>query len=208
LQPWYIGGTMAHQIEFLYDFASPYSYLARAQIQEFASSHALRLECTPVYLRGLDSFSKGVPYSATKLRHMQHDLIRCARLLDVPYETPTHFPLNGLYLLRGALYLAGNAKLTAYQDAAWRAAWAEAKPVSDADSATAIAESVGVDPRAFRAGISDAAIKDQLKANTDRATERGVFGLPTFFLGEEMFFGQDRLPMVSLYLRSLEARPA
>lgn len=191
---------MPQRLEFLFDFASPYSYLAQAQLDDFAAEHDLEIEAQPIYLRGLELFSQGVPYPPKKLGYIHNDLMRTARLLGLPYQLPASFPVNGLYLLRGALWLEGHPAEKRYHQAAWAATWAEGKAIGTAEEASAVAQSVGLDPAEFQAGIADPAIKERLKDNTARASERGVFGVPSFFAGEELFWGQDRLPLLAKFL--------
>jgi 2-hydroxychromene-2-carboxylate isomerase len=183
----------ALHIEFLFDFASPYSYLAEQQIDAVAERTGMALERVPIYLRGLETFRNGMPYSSAKLAYMMRDLVRTAGLIGADFSSPATFPINGLYLLRGQLWLEADERQDAYRRAAWRATWAEGESVSSAEDAAAVAESAGISREEFLAGISDPAVKERLKANTERAVERGVFGAPTFFLGEQIFFGQDRL---------------
>lgn len=187
---------MAIEIEFLYDYGSPFSYVADCRIEAELAHLPVQIQRVPVYLRGLPSFREGVPFSATKLAWLARDLERMTAHYSIPFRPSAFFPVNGLQLLRGAVWLDGQPEVDAYHRAAFRAAWAESRNVADPEVAAAVAAEVGVDRAAFLNGISDSAVKARVKANTEAAIARGVFGVPTFFVGEELFWGQDRLDFV------------
>jgi 2-hydroxychromene-2-carboxylate isomerase len=107
------------------------------------------------------------------------------------------FPINGLSSLRGALAARQLGGFAAYHGAMFRAAWRDDRDISSKDTVLAVAGEVGLDRAAFAQAIESQAIKDQLKADTARAASRGVFGVPTFFVGDELFWGQDRMDFVA-----------
>ena len=187
-------------VEFFFDYASPWSYLA----SEIASRQlpGATIVHRPVYLRGFPQFTTGVPYDAARLSYLAADLRRCTAHWGVPLQVPPEFPLNGLYALRGALWVEEQApeRFAAYHQAMFRAAWRDATPVSKKDEVVRVAAGAGLDPAAFAAGIDAAEIKDRLRAQTDAVRGRGAFGVPTFFVGQDMFWGQDRLHFVDAAL--------
>ena len=180
-------------VEFLFDYASPYSFLASVSLE--AKLPGAEIEYRPVYLRGFESFAKGIPFSAPKLAFLIVDLRRCAQDLGIELRVPTAFPVNGLYALRGAIAAQRAGKFAAYHEAMFQAAWQRGRDISQKQSVAAIATELGLPEVA--AALDEPSIKDELRANTDAATKRGVFGVPTFFVGPEMFWGHDRMHQVA-----------
>lgn len=181
------------EIRFLYDYASPYSYLANELLATQLAGAPIVYE--PVYLRGFETFSKGVPHTAAKLAYLAKDIARCTAEHDVPLRMPPTFPVNGLYALRGALAAQRAGVFERYHQPMFRAAWAEGREISNRDAVAAIARELGL-PEVADA-LDDPAIKDQLRAATDAAIERGAFGVPTFLVGDELFWGHDRMHQVA-----------
>ncbi len=176
-------------IEFLFDYASPWSFLAdRLRPRHFGDSATTFV---PVYLRGFESFSKGVPYGPAKLVYIARDFERCAAEAGVAFKPPPVFPLNGLYALRGAVAAQREGKLAPYHEPMFRAAWAEGKDVSNREVVKAIARELGLPSVAD--ALDEPSIKDELRVNTEKGVARGAFGVPTFFVGDEMFWGHDRM---------------
>jgi 2-hydroxychromene-2-carboxylate isomerase len=176
-------------IDFCFDYASPWSYLADATLARHFDP--ARVRYLPVYLRGFDAFKNGVPYVPAKLAYLLKDVVRSAAHLEVPVAMPKVFPINGLYALRGALAAQKGGGFAAYHAAMFRAAWAEQRDVSSKEVVAAIAREAGA-PAAAE-GLDDPAIKDALRAQTEHAVARGAFGVPTFFVGDEMYWGHDRM---------------
>lgn len=176
-------------LEFWYDYASPYSWLASVLIRR----HRIPVEYRPVYIRGLPTFSKGVPFSPAKLRYMMRDLERLAGRYNLPWRAPATFPVNGLYLLRLDLGLSGTQYFDAFHAAAFRAVWSEAQQVDTAEHAARVAAQAGVPAELAQQILQDDAIKARLRSETEAAVERGIFGLPTFVVNDELFWGHDRL---------------
>jgi 2-hydroxychromene-2-carboxylate isomerase len=115
---------------------------------------------------------------------------------EIPLNMPGNFPINGLYLLRATSFLRDRPECDAYRKAAYRATWVDDRNVSDPAVALEIGVELGLDREELSAGSASPAVKERLRANTERAIERGAFGVPTFFVGEEVFWGQDRLDFV------------
>ncbi|MCC6993394.1 MAG: 2-hydroxychromene-2-carboxylate isomerase [Deltaproteobacteria bacterium] len=189
--------------DFLFDYASPWAYLADILRTRLLPGVTVQLQ--PIYLRGLSSFSTGIPYSPAKLQYIMQDLGRCAAHHAIPIRPPSHFPVNGLYALRGALWCQQHAVAAApaFHAAAFAAAWRDDRNVSDRAVVLELAHEVGLDRDAFSAGLDDPAIKDALKTRTAAAAERGVFGVPSFFVGSQLFWGHDRLDYVARALAAL-----
>ncbi|MCA9772440.1 MAG: 2-hydroxychromene-2-carboxylate isomerase [Myxococcales bacterium] len=182
-------------VDFYFDYASPFAYLASETLASRLPSTEIRFR--PVYLRGFDLFAKGVPFSPAKTQYLARDFHRCADHHGVPHRFPSNFPINGLYALRGATWTLKNGGFERFHAAAYRAAWAEDRNIGDKSVVIEIANEAGLDWEAFAAGIDSPEIKDQLKAATAEAEARGAFGVPTFFVGDAMFWGHDRMDYVA-----------
>lgn len=180
-------------VEFLFDYASPYSYLANELLA--TQLPGVRITYQPVYLRGFEPFSRGIPFTAPKLAWMIQDLRRCAAEHALPFRVPASFPVNGLYALRGALAARRAGMFDPYHRRMFRAVWAEGRETSNRDAVAQICDELGLADVA--AGLDDPAIKDELRTATEAAARRGVFGVPTFFVGDEMYWGHDRLHQVA-----------
>jgi len=182
-------------VQFYFDYASPWSYLASELLTRKLPN--IEIEYRPIYLRGLESFAKGLPYNAQKLAYIGRDYLRCSAHEQVPTNLPAVFPINGLYALRGALFALEHGGFTAYHRAMFRAAWHDGRDVSTKEVAIAVAVESGQDADAFARGLESPAIKDRLKTVTAAAQARGIFGVPSFFVEDELFWGHDRLDYVA-----------
>jgi len=178
-----------------YDYASPWAFIA-SEIAE-AELPGVPLVWVPTYLRGLESFATGVPYTAAKLQYIARDLARVAEHEKVKLVPPATFPVDGLSMLRGAIVAKDRGAFDRYHRSAFRATWSEARPTSDrAVAAALLAEAIGSTQAEAEAAMADGAVKTKLRENTEQAVARGVFGTPTFFVGDEMFWGHDRMSYV------------
>jgi 2-hydroxychromene-2-carboxylate isomerase len=190
-------------IEFCFDYASPFAYLADYLVDRDFADLPADIERRPVYLRGFELFKQGLPYSAAKTAYLARDLTRCAEHVNVPVGAPARMPINGLYMLRAHIALAGRPAQELFRKAAFRATWVDGADTSDPEVVVQLGETIGVDHRELAAAMGTPAVKAELRANTDRAIDRGVFGVPTFFIGDEMFWGHDRLEYVRRHVERL-----
>jgi 2-hydroxychromene-2-carboxylate isomerase len=191
-------------IEFFWDPASPYTYLASTQIEKLAADCGAQLRWKPFLLgKVFEATGNRPPIGvAAKGRNLGEDLKRWARLYGVPYQWPKLFPLNSVPTTRAAIAAAHAGKAADFARAVMRAYWGEGRDVSQPGEIKAIADSVGLDGDAIVAATADAAVKDELRSNTEEAVKRGAFGAPTFFVGEEMFWGNDRLELLRAFLKN------
>jgi 2-hydroxychromene-2-carboxylate isomerase len=178
------------RVEFLFDYASPFAYLASETLAR--KLPGIEIDYQPIYLRGLEMFSKGLPYTAAKSMYVVRDYLRCAEHEGVETRIPSVFPINGLYAARGALVAMEQGRFAEYHSAMFRAAFRDDRNISSKDVVVEIAREVGVD--AERLDAPD--LKEKLRAATSEAEARGVFGVPSFFVGDELFWGYDRLDFV------------
>lgn len=194
---------MTKTVEFHFDFGSPYSYLAYKALPAIAAAHGAQIVWRPMLLGGVfKATGNHSPVEiAAKGKWLHQDLQRWAAKYGAPFRHNPHFPINTLVLMRGAvgMQLRG-LDFPKYVETVFDAMWAQPRNLGDPAEAAAVLQQAGFDAGAFMALVSDAAVKEQLKKNTEDAVARGVFGAPTFFVGDEMFWGQDRLEFVAAAL--------
>ncbi len=185
-------------IEFFFDYGSPASYLAYTQMPAIAQRTGATIIYRPMLLGGVfkATGNRSPVEIAAKGVWMMADLQRYARRYGVPYVRNPHFPINTLNLMRGAIAAENAGRLVPYSDAIYRAIWADQRNMEDPIVIADVLREAGFDPAAMMAAIGTAEVKDRLRANTEEAVARGVFGAPTCFVGTELFFGQDRLEFV------------
>ena len=191
---------MAKAVEFFFDFGSPTSYLAWTQLPRLVADCGAQLVWRPMLLGGVfKATGNASPVTVpAKGRWMFTDMARWARRYGVPLAMNPHFPINTLTLMRGAvgLQLRQPADFERYVDTVFRAMWAMPCNMGDPAVLAQVLQRDGFDVEAMLALVNDAEVKARLVANTEEAVARGVFGAPTLFVGEQMFFGQDRLDFV------------
>ena len=191
---------MARTIEFLFDFGSPTTYLAHTQLPQLAADTSARVDYVPMLLGGVfkATGNQSPVMIPAKGRWMGGDIARFARRYGVPFTFNSHFPINTLTLMRGAvgLQMRRPDRFMPYVDAVFHAMWVEPVNLGDPAVLAATLVAAGFDAEEFVALVGDPEVKARLVATTEEAVARGVFGAPTFFVGDAMFFGQDRLDFV------------
>jgi 2-hydroxychromene-2-carboxylate isomerase len=196
---------VSRQVEFFFDFGSPTAYLAWTQLPAIAMEARAEIAWRPMLLGGVfkATGNQSPVLIKPKGKWMFDDMARWARRYGVKLEMNPWFIINTLTLMRGAagLQMREPDRFLKYVDVMYRAMWE--KPVNLGDPAVVAAtlKAAGFDPEAFAALAADPAVKQKLIDNTDEAVRRGVFGAPTMFVGDAMFFGQDRLEFVRDALR-------
>jgi 2-hydroxychromene-2-carboxylate isomerase len=191
---------MSKRIEFYFDFGSPTAYLASTQLPGIAAAAGAELLYRPVLLGGifqatLNASPMMVP---AKSQYMVQDLARFARRYGVPLNFNPHFPINTLQMMRIAsgVQLRAPQRFGALVEALYRGMWVERLNLGDAALLGRTLAAAGFEAEATLALAADAAVKERLKADTEAAVKRGLFGLPAMFVGDTLFFGQDRLDFV------------
>ncbi len=183
-------------IEFLYDFVSPYSYLASTRVEALARRRGAQVRFAPVLLGGILKLTGNHAPVETpvKYEHLKVDVARWARRLGVALSWPAAHPFSTVLAMRCALAAERLGALVPFTHAAFRAAWVEGRDLTSPEALAEIAGSVGLGGAALvAAGPGE---KAALLARTEEAVQRGAFGVPTFFLSGEMFVGNDRLDFV------------
>lgn len=192
---------MPLKVEFWFDLGSPYSYLAYRRLPSIVARHGAEIAWRPMLLGGVFQATGNrspVENPAKGAHLLDKDLPRWARRYKAPFRPNPHFPINTLALMRGAAgyQQRSEAELLRYVEAMYAALWEQGRNLGEPAEVAAVLTRAGFDPAHFQALAGEPAVKARLKALTDEAVQRGVFGAPTFFVGGEMFWGQDRLEFV------------
>ncbi len=194
---------MARTLEFYFDYGSPYSYLADTQVEAIAQRAGAALVRKPMLLGGV--FKATGNHSPAELPQKSawsaFDMPMWARHYGVPFQRNPFFPVNTLALMRGAAAAQIDGSFERYHPAVFKAMWIEGRNLNDMKEVAAVLTAAGLDAGIFGARIQDQDVKDRLKTTTEEAVARGVFGAPTCFVDNMMFFGNDRLPFVEMALK-------
>jgi 2-hydroxychromene-2-carboxylate isomerase len=189
---------MTHELEFLFDFGSPTTYLAHKRLPAVLARTPAKVTYVPILLGGVfkATGNQSPAMVPAKGMYMNKDLERFARRFGVTLNFNPYFPINTISLMRGAIGYLETPRFMDYVNLIFDAMWLAPRNLGDPEVLSQALNDGGFDPADFAARINDGAVKQKLIANTQAAVERGAFGAPTFFVGEEMFFGQDRLDFV------------
>lgn len=191
---------MRKTVDFFFDVGSPASYLAWTQLPGMCESHSAELVYRPMLLGGVYQ-ATGNASPATiplKARYWQLDYERHARRYGVPFKENVHFPIITLFLMRAVtgVQLRRPEQLQQLLGCVFKALWIDALNLNEPQLTAEILKAGGFDPAEIERLTQDPETKAALKATTEEAVKRGVFGAPTIFVGDQMFFGQDRMDFV------------
>jgi 2-hydroxychromene-2-carboxylate isomerase len=190
-------------IEFLFDYASPFSYLANSHIEGVARRYDAQIVYVPILLGAIMKATGNISPAniPAKARYMAIELRRWTDRYGVPFQRNPHaFVGNSLRLMRGAVAAQKLGVFLPYHRAVYSATWADAEDLGDDKVLHGVLKNAGiVDDLIAVTERQD--VKDHLRGNTDEALRRGVFGAPTFFVGGEMFWGNDRFDFLEEALR-------
>ncbi|CCD90566.1 conserved hypothetical protein [Bradyrhizobium sp. ORS 375] len=193
--------------EFMFDFGSPNAFLSHEAIPAIEKRIGVQFFYVPVLLGGIfkatNNRSPAEAYAGIKNKREFHE-IETQRFLKrfhvQPWVWNPHFPVNTLNLMRAAIAAQLEGVFEKYVDAAFHHMWREPKKMDDPQVAIAAITSFGLDGAKLFARAQEPEVKAKLVENTQRAVERGAFGSPTFFVGNEMFFGKEQLRDVEDYI--------
>ena len=203
-------------IEFFVDCSSPWTYLAFRNLQSLAKRLEVPIAWRPVLVGGIfNAVNPGVyaareDWNSAKNRYILKDVQDCANAVGVEMHFPPKiFPVNSVKAMRACLWIAQDPvaqfKLQDFIEAVFAAYFSRQEDISSDEVLARICAAVGIDAQSCLAGMTLPHIKEQLKANTDEAMKRGAFGSPTFFIGDDMYFGNDRLPLVEAAVQRARA---
>ncbi|HEX7967545.1 MAG TPA: 2-hydroxychromene-2-carboxylate isomerase [Stellaceae bacterium] len=189
---------MPGTVEFYFDYGSPYSYVAHMRLPEVLRRTGGAAQYRIMLLGGVFQATGNASPAANPLKwpNSQRDLVRFVKKYEIPFRRNPHFPVNTLKLMRGAVVAEEEGFLPRYTDAAFAGMWRDGQKMDDDAVIAGVLGDAGIDAGRVLARIAEDGVKQKLKSYTEAAAKRGVFGAPTFFVEDEMFFGQDRLDFV------------
>lgn len=200
---------MTQNVEFVYDFCSPNAYLAHKVLPDLAARHGAEIRFVPVLLSTVfKATNNQSPFRAfsenrKKSAYLTHDLHRFARRRGLNFHMSPYFPLNTKFAMRGAVAAMVKSWEDRYVDAVFDAIWVHGQKIDDLNVLTDIIQERDLPVRKIREAITGDLAKQTLKDQTKSAVRRGVFGVPSLFVGSEMFFGKNSLANVELELEAL-----
>ena len=194
-------------IEFYYDFGSPKSYFVHKLLPGIAEKYNVTVVWKPMLLGGVFKLTnnqspverfKDVP---SKLAYDKHETDRFVKRHNLAYQPNPHFPVVSIGVMRGAIYALGTDFDAPYRDAVFKAIWADQRKMDDPEVIRLALKSAGLPADEIMAATKTTEVKSGLIDATNEAVSRGIFGAPTLFLGEEMFFGKESLWEIEHILR-------
>ena len=203
---------MPRTVEFIFDFGSPNAYLAGKVLPAVAARTGAEVKLVPCLLGGIFKLTGNQPpmvaFGGVKGK-LDYEALETRRFVQKhglsAYRFNPHFPVNTLLIMRGLIAAQRAGAGDRYLDAVLAAMWEDGEKMDDPEVFVRVLDAAGLDGQTLLAATQDAEVKAELMANTEAAAARGVFGIPTFFVGEEMFFGKDRLAQVEEALQAIPA---
>ena len=195
---------MTTSIDFYFDFGSPTAYVAYRRLQQLRSQYQCQINYRPVLLGGLfkaTGNTSPVMVAAKAAYIMKQDLPRFVELYNVPFNNNPHFPINTLHLMRGAVALLEQDQFDTYIETVFDASWVNGENMGDAETLANVLTNAGLDAQHIITATQDPEVKAALIRHTEAAVARGCFGAPTMFIGDDMFFGQDRMQFIEMALQ-------
>ncbi len=194
---------MTKTVEFWFDYGSATAYLAHWQLKIIARRTGATIDPRPMLLGAVfQATGNRTPLEiAAKGKWMGWDLKNFAERYGVPFEMNPYIVFNTMPLMRGALVAERRGELERYSDSMFDAVWRDGRNMGDPEVIGATLTENGFETATYFAGVQEQEIKDELKRRVEHAVAKGIFGAPTFFVGDKMWFGQDRLDWVEAELR-------
>ena len=200
---------MSGKVEFLFDFASPNAYLSYHVLREVAERQRVELVLTPMLLGGLFKLTNNqapmLAFGEVKGK-LEYDMLETQRFIEAhglnKFVFNPHFPINTITLMRGFIAAQEMGVVEQYVEANLSAMWEQGLNMGDPEVAAGVWQSAGLDAAGLAEAIQTQPVKDALLQNTQQAADRGAFGVPTFFVGDEMFFGKERIIQIEQMLQS------
>lgn len=191
---------MTKTVDFIFDFGSPNAYLAYKVLPAILERTGAKMKIIPSLLGGIfkatNNQSPMMAFGGVKGK-LEYENLETRRFIKkhglTAFKMNPHFPVNTLILMRGAIYAEREGFLDAYVEAGLKAMWEDGQKMDDAEVFVSVMNDAGLDGAAIMAGTQEPDVKAGLIANTEAAVGRGVFGIPTFFVGDEMYFGKNTL---------------
>jgi len=191
---------MTPKVEFHFDFGSPNAYFSHKVIPGIESRTGAKFAYVPILLGGVFKLTNNQPPMVafkdvkSKQAYQRLEIVRFIKKHGLTaFKMNPHFPVNTVQIMRGAVAAEMDGYLPKYVDAVFRHMWEEGRKMDDPEAIRAALDQAGLDGARMLVRIQEQEVKDKLLKNTESSVARGTFGAPTFFVGEEIFFGKDRL---------------
>ncbi|KAB2911542.1 MAG: 2-hydroxychromene-2-carboxylate isomerase [Hyphomicrobiaceae bacterium] len=204
---------MTPKVEFHFDFGSPNAYFAHRVIPDIEQRTGAKFTYVPILLGGVFKLTNNQPPMVAfkdvknKQDYQKLEVVRFIKKHRLAkFRFNPHFPVNTVQVMRGAIAADGDGALADYVETVFRCMWEEGRKMDDAQVIRAALDEAGLDGARILARIQEQEVKDALLRNTESSVARGTFGAPTFFVGEEIFFGKDRLRDVEEEIEAAKAR--
>ena len=200
---------MPSSVDFYFDYLSPYAYLAWRCLPEVTEPRGIEIVPRPVLFAGLLNHwgQLGPAEIPPKGQHVSKDTRRFAALRDIPLRSPRYHPFRPLTALRVSLAEVSGSEQKQAITAIFNMGWAEGFDLGNPDDIRAALDEAGLDGAGLVAAASEPAAKETLRSTTETAIGRGVFGIPTMMVADELFWGLDQLPYLALYLDGKDPLP-
>ncbi len=199
-------------LEFYFDCSSPWTYLAFTRVHAVAARTGAVIDWKPILVGGVFNavnqgvYQKRAAPEPRQKAYYDKDMQDWARLCGVAIVWPPRvFPVNSVAAMRGAYHALDAGKIVPYATAVFKAYWGDDRDISQREVLAECAAAAGLDAAAFLSGLDDPKNKERLRAATDELIARGGFGSPTMFVDGDMYFGNDRLPLVEAALTKAKA---
>jgi 2-hydroxychromene-2-carboxylate isomerase len=195
-------------LEFFFDVSSPRTYLAFTRVQDVVARTKANIEWRPIFVGGIfnavnqDVYQRRANPDPRKATYTKKDLQDWARLAGIRIGEPPVFPVRAVEAMRGVVAADEKGKLVELSRALFEAYWGDLEDISQKEILARVYRNVGLDPDWIFARAATVGVKDRLRANTEEVIARGGFGSPTMFVSKtDMYFGNDRLPLVEAALK-------
>jgi 2-hydroxychromene-2-carboxylate isomerase len=194
---------MSKTLDFIFDFASPNAYFVYKALPPILERTNAQLNVIPCLLGGLfKATGNQAPMLAFQgvRGKLEYDQLEIRRFVEKHalhhFKLNPHFPVNTLLLMRGAIAAQNSGQLEEYIEAGLSSMWEQELKMDEPEVFVQAMTAAGLDGQALLESTQDPAVKAKLMENTAAAVERGAFGIPTFYVGDEMFFGKERLQQI------------
>ena len=186
---------MSKTFEFYFDFVSPYSFIADKEIRKLEKKNLIKVRYKPVLLGGLHNLHgiKAPAFIPSKAKFMIKDCKLITEKKRISFKFNSYFPIKTLNLMRGALVAEEDNFLNYYIDKIFDSVWKDGLNMNDQPIIDKILKNINVNPKEFFLRANSESIKNLLKKKTSDAFDKGIFGAPTFYVNNKIFWGQDRL---------------
>tara|TARA_B100000700_G_scaffold186474_1_gene205489 strand:+ start:353 stop:940 length:588 start_codon:yes stop_codon:yes gene_type:complete len=186
---------MSKTFEFYFDFVSPYSFIAHKEIRKLEKKNLIKVRYKPVLLGGLHNLHgiKAPAFIPSKAKFMIKDCKLITEKKRISFKFNSYFPIKTLNLMRGALVAEEDDFLNYYIDKIFDSVWKDGLNMNDQSIIDKILKNINVNPKEFFLRANSESIKNLLKKKTSDAFDKGIFGAPTFYINNKIFWGQDRL---------------